>query len=197
MNRTTFSLGAALASVLSGTLDATENAVASGLNGFSAALYTQLATGDRGNLVFSPLSISSALSMALAGARGQTAAEIAKALGQTGGVAQYHSELAALLGQIAKAGNANGNQFVNANRLWLQKNFKILPDFGNTLRMAYAAPAVQVDFAGAPERARAEINSWTERETHGKIRDLFGPGTLNGRTRLVLSSATWFLGKWE
>jgi serine protease inhibitor len=80
---------------------------------------------------------------------------------------------------------------------WLQNDFKILPDFANTLRMAYGAPAVQIDFAGAPERARAEINSWAEQETHGNIRDLFGPRTLNGRTRLVLSSATWFLGKWE
>jgi serpin B len=133
----------------------------------------------------------------LAGARGQTADEIAKALGQAGVDARYHSELAALLGQIVKAGNADGNQFANANRLWLQKDFKILPDFGNTLRTAYGAPAVPVDFARDTESARAEINSWTERQTHGKVRNLFGPGTVNGRTRLVLSSATWFLGKWE
>jgi serpin B len=101
------------------------------------------------------------------------------------------------LEQISTTGNADGNQFRNANRLWLQKNFKILPDFGDTLQRAYRAPAVQVDFARDTEGARAEINSWTERETHGKIRNLFGPGVLNADTRLALSSATWFLGKWE
>jgi len=197
MTRATLLLRAALGWALAGTLGAADSALAPGLNRFSADLYHQLTAGDRGNLVFSPLSISIALSMASAGARGQTGAEMAKVLGQPGADLRYHSELAALLQQIAKSGNAEGNQFFNASALWLQKDFKVLPDFGNTLRMAYAAPAVQVDFASAPERARAEINSWTERETHGKIRDLFGPGTLNGRTRLVLSSATWFLGKWE
>jgi serpin B len=142
MIRTTLLLRAALGCALAGTLGAADGAVAPGLNRLSTALYNQLAAGDRGNLVFSPLSISIALSMASAGARGQTAAEMAKALGQPGADLRYHSELAALLQQIAKSGNAEGNQFLNANRLWLQKDFKILPDFGNTLRMAYGAPAL-------------------------------------------------------
>jgi serine protease inhibitor len=108
-------LRAALGWALAGTLGAADSAVAPGLNRFSSDLYHQLAAGDRGNLVFSPLSISIALSMAAAGARGQTAAEMAKALGQPGADRRYR--LAALLQQIAKSGNADGNQFLNANRL--------------------------------------------------------------------------------
>src|SRR5580693_4413216 len=50
---------------------------------FGAALYRLLAA-DGGNLVFSPASIGAALRMALCGARGQTAAEIAAALGLPG-----------------------------------------------------------------------------------------------------------------
>jgi serpin B len=197
MTRPTFLFRVALTCAFAGTLGATESPAALGLDQFSAALYRELAIGDRDNMVFSPLSISSALSMALAGARGRTAAEMAKALRQPDADVRYYSDLAALLQQVAKSGNADGNQFLNANRLWLQKDFKILPDFRNTLQMAYGAPAIQADFAGDTERARVEINSWTERETHGKIRDLFGRGTLNERSRLVLSSVTWFLGKWE
>ena len=117
MTRTPLLLRAALGWALAGTLGAADNALAPGLNRFSADLYHQLAAGDRGNLVFSPLSISIALSMASAGARGQTGAEMAKALGQPGSDLRYHSELAALLQQIAKSGNADGNQFLNANRL--------------------------------------------------------------------------------
>ncbi len=197
MTRTMFFLGAAFAVGLAGTPGAAESTAAPGLNRFSAALYNQLANEGRGNLVFSPLSISSVLSMALVGARGQTASEMAKVLGQAGAAERYHADFGRLIEQVAKSANANGNQFLNANRLWLQKDFKILPDFGNLLLKAYGAPAGEVDFARDPARAAIEINSWTAREAHGKIRDLFGPGTLNGRTRLVLSSATWFLGKWE
>src|SRR3954469_3993007 len=113
MTRTTSLLRTDLARALAGKLSAPKIAVAPGLNRFSAALYDQLAATDRGNLVYSPLSISSALSMALAGARGQTAAQIAKALGQPGADVQYHSELATLLEQIAKSGNADGNQLLN------------------------------------------------------------------------------------
>jgi serpin B len=135
--------------------------------------------------------------MALAGARGQTAAEIAKVLGQPGADLRYHSELAALLERIARTGNADGIQFLNANRLWLNKSFKILPDFGNTLQETCGAPAVQLDFARDLEGCPCGNQLLDGTGPMGKFANLFGPGTLNGRTRLVLSSATWFLGKWE
>jgi len=54
-----------------------------------------------------------------------------------------------------------------------------------------------VDFSGNPEQARAAINSWTEQNTKSKIRELFGPGSLNGANRLVLTSAIYFYGKWQ
>jgi serine protease inhibitor len=85
--------------------------------------------GGAGNLAVSPYSIANALSMALAGARGGTAEEMAKVLGQSAVDAKYHAELAALVGAIRKAGNAGGNRFLDANALWVQKGFRILPEF--------------------------------------------------------------------
>ena len=53
--------------------------VVKGNNIFAVALYGRL-RNQRGNLFFSPESISTALAMAYAGARGGTASEMAKTL---------------------------------------------------------------------------------------------------------------------
>jgi serpin B len=153
---------------------------------FASSLYEQLAMRGYKNLVLSPYGISNALAMALAGARGTTAQEIAKVLGQ-------HSVDTAAL---AKAANTNGNVFLDANRVWVQKDFPLLPEFLRTLESTHRAPAAQVDFVRDSDAARREINSWTERQTRGRIRDLFAPGALDPDTRLVLTSAVYFYGKW-
>jgi serine protease inhibitor len=99
--------------------------------------------------------------------------------------------------QILKAANGGGNQLLSANRLWVQQDFNTLAQFRDTLQNVYQAPAAKVDFERNLESARAEINSWTDEHTKGKIRELFASGTLDNRTRLVLSSAVYFYGKWE
>jgi serpin B len=191
MSRITLLSGILLACGLASAED-----VATGLNRFSASVYEQSAKSG-GNIVLSPFSISDALSMAMVGARGKTAAEMSKVLGQTPNDAKYHEQFQAIVDQIAKAANGGGNQFLSANRLWVQQDFKTLAPFRDTLLNVYKAPPAAVDFERNAEGARGEINSWTEEHTKGKIRDLFAPGTLNGRTRLVLSSAVYFYGKWE
>jgi serpin B len=159
-------------------------------NRFASTLYEQLSKRGDKNIVVSPYSISSALSMAQVGARGKTAEEIAKLLGRPG------SDLAALSAEIAKSANSKGNVFLDANRVWVQKDFPLLPDFLRTLESTYRAPAATVDFVRDAEAARREINTWTERQTRNRIRDLFAAGSLDPDTRLVLTSAVYFYGKW-
>src|ERR1017187_7267310 len=70
--------------LLAGALLASSD-VTPGMNRFAATAYRQLAQNlaqDRGNLILSPFSISTALSMLLDGARGQTAAGMAATLDQ-------------------------------------------------------------------------------------------------------------------
>jgi len=179
-----------IGTVLLAAAAAAERGPAEGLNRFSDSLYRHAAKGG-GNLVLSPYSISAALSMALAGARGDTAAEMRQVLGTDG------EGVGPLIDGILKAANTNGNQLSTANSLWVQKGFSILPEFTERLTSLYRAAPAQVDFQGAVEAARGEINAWTERETHGKIKDLFAPGSIKTNTRLVLGSAVYFNGKWE
>ena len=160
---------------------------------FGVALYAEVA-GDRGNVFLSPASASAALAMTYAGARGQTSAEIGRAL-QCGAIdqARLHTTLGLLLATIA---DAPGADVAIANALFVQEGCPFLPEFTAVLTAHYGAGPQEVDFESASEGARRAINEWTRRETRERIVDLLPPGILNAATRLVLVNATYFKGSW-
>ena len=178
-----FALPVAMAALLHGADTATP-----GTSSFAATIYRHLA-GGHGNLILSPSNIVSALSMALEGARGQTADEMAKVLDRLPSDASME--------QLLKSANTGGNQLLTANAVWVERGFSILPDFEQTMANKFHTPPTPVDFSRNPEQAREAINSWTAQHTKGKIHDLFPPGSLNATNRLVLTSAIYFYGKWQ
>jgi serine protease inhibitor len=169
-------------------------AVAEGNNAFAFALYGQLRNRN-GNLFFSPESISTALAMAYAGARGSTASEMAKTLHFTLPQQHLNPAMGALLSDL----NAvhDGYQLTVANSLWAQQGYTFLDNFLQLLKTDYGAGLNQVDFKGATEAARLTINRWVEQKTQDKIKDLLQPGTLAPSTRLVLTNAIYFKGDWQ
>ena len=175
-------------------LPAADSRLTPAMNAFTTAVYKQVAPGS-GNLILSPFNIATALSMALAGARGRTAEEIESVL-HVSPDPTYDAALGALLGELTAAGNSKGNELHTANGLWVQKGFAIQPEFENTLRIHYHAPLTPLDFKANPEAARSQINRWTEEQTKEKIKDLLPAGSLDSQTRLVLTSAIYFYGKW-
>jgi len=166
------------------------------MNRFAAAAYRQLAQKD-GNLILSPFSISTALSMLLDGARGQTAAGIAATLSQLQPGPAYHAAVASLAAELAKQANLGGNQLAIANGLWVQQGFPLESEFEQTVRKLYQAPLTPLDFQANAEKARHEINAWTAQHTNDKIPELFAPGSIEAATRMVLTSAIYFYGKWS
>jgi serpin B len=173
---------------------ADRTAVVEGNNAFAFALYGQLRNRN-GNLFFSPESISTALAMAYAGARGGTASEMAKTLHFTLPQPQLNPAMGALLSDL----NAvhDGYQLTVANALWAQQGYTFLDAFLQLLKTDYGAGLNQVDFKGATEAARLTINRWVEQKTQDKIKDLLQPGTLAPSTRLVLTNAIYFKGDWQ
>jgi serpin B len=159
---------------------------------FGADLY-RLLTEDTPDTVFSPVSVASALRMALCGARGRTAAELARALhGSPDSAADGLRAVSAAVRGIAADESVT---FRAPSTVWVQSGLPLLPGFTDTLREAAAAPA-DADFAGAPEAARAEINRVIAEQTAGKITGLLSPGTVNALTRLVLTSAMYLKAAW-
>ena len=168
--------------------------VVEGNNAFAVALYGRL-RNQGGNLFFSPESISTALAMAYAGARGDTASEMAKTLHFTLPAEKLHPAMGALLGDLNAA--HEGYQLSVANALWAQQGYTFLDDFLKLLKTNYGAGLNQVNFKGATEAARLTINQWVEQKTQDKIKDLLQPGALRSDTRLVLTNAIYFKGDWE
>jgi serpin B len=181
--------------LLAGALLASSDAT-SGMNRFAAATYRQLAQTS-GNLILSPFSISTALSMLLDGARGQTAAGMAATLSQLHPGSGYHAAVASLAAELTKQANGGGNHLAIANGLWVQQGFPLASEFEHTIRTLYQASLTSLDFHAHADQARQEINSWTAQHTNDRIPELFAPGSMDATTRLVLTSAIYFYGKWR
>jgi len=148
------------------------------------------------NIFFSPYSISTALAMTYAGARGETAKQMARVLHFTLAQAALHPAYKGLLDSIATA-SSRDNQLRVANALWGQKGFRFLDSFLALTRKSYGAGLSPVDFRNQTEAARKTINRWVEKKTERKIVDLIPPGVLTNLTRLVLTNAIYFKGTWE
>ncbi|QEH36340.1 Serpin (serine protease inhibitor) [Aquisphaera giovannonii] len=173
----------------------TMSSVVDGSNAFALDLYARL-RDKPGNLFFSPSSISTALAMTYAGARGDTAGQMARVLHFGDDRAALDRGYRALLEATRPAGDRPGFRLSVANRLWGQKDFRFLPDFLALTRDAYHAELGVVDFAAEPEPSRERINAWIEEQTEGKIKELLGTGTIDRLTRLVLTNAIYFKGDW-
>ncbi|KAM7370128.1 hypothetical protein PAMP_011408 [Pampus punctatissimus] len=84
-----------------------------------------------------------------------------------------------------------------ANRLYGEQSYQFVEDFLAETRKHYNAELESVDFKTSAEAARVNINSWVEKNTQGKIKDLLVQGVVDNMTRLVLVNAIYFKGNWN
>lgn len=162
---------------------------------FAVALYAKL-QAQKGNLFFSPYSISVALAMTYAGARGETERQMAEALRFAREQGHLHATFASLTADVAEAGKAKGVVLSIANALWEQRGHGILDEFRRVVKDDYRGRVEEVAFTDNAEGVRQTINEWVAEQTRDKIRDLIGPGVLTSLTRLVLTNAIYFKGAW-
>jgi serpin B len=185
-----------------------QQSLAASNRAFALDLYHQLAARSDGNLVFSPYSISTALAMTYAGARGETAAQMAQVMHFDLPQERLHPAFNSLdqsQQALAQPGQGwlpflPGPQKVEldtANSLWAQQGFTFLPEYLDTLGQDYGAGVRLVDYTGHTEDARQAINRWASDQTKGKIPELFAGGELSSDTGLVLANAVYFKAKWE
>jgi serpin B len=171
--------------------------VVEGNNKLALELYGKI-NDHQGNLFLSPYSISTALAMTYGGAKGTTAEQMAKTLQFPTAISveQFHKEFGDIIKQLNASGEKGGYELAVANALWGQKDFIFLPDFLTLVKTNYDGNLEQVDFKTQAEAARKTINGWVESKTKDKIKELIKPGMLDMMTRLVLTNAIYFKGKW-
>jgi serpin B len=109
---------------------------------------------------------------------------------------QLHPGFATLQNRLNAIQQKKQVKLAVANSLWPQKGYEFLPGFVALCRDRYEAQPTAVDYAGATEAARKQINDWVEAKTNRKIQELFKPGVLDAQTRLVLANAIYFKGDW-
>lgn len=169
--------------------------VVKGNSAFGFDLYQEL-KGEKGNLFFSPYSISTALAMTYAGARGQTKKEMAEVLHFSLEQEPLHSSFSKLQSELNAIQDKGHVKVSIANSLWAQKNYRFLDTFFDLNKKYYGAGLNFVDFARETEATRKTINIWVEDKTQQKIKELIKQGMIDSLTTLVLCNAIYFKGDW-
>jgi serpin B len=165
------------------------------LDPFTRSLYEQLAKRS-GNVTVSPASIEACILLALAGAKGETADEIAAALKLT---EAERADLAAALAQYRSSSSKDKSAAIVtiANSAWVQKGFPIVQAYRRLLETSGGASFHTVDFASDLAAAVKSINLWVDEATRHKITELLTADAIDNSARLVLANAIYFRGKWQ
>jgi len=170
--------------------------VVEGNNKFAFELYKKFSTNDS-NIFFSPYSISTALAMTYEGARGKTAEEIQNVFHFPKDNETRRNGFLKIIEEINKQNETNKfYEFHTANALWAQKDYKFLKEYFDTVEKYYEGKVTNVDFERDTENSRITINKWVENQTNNKIKELIPKGYINELTRLVITNAIYFKGKW-
>ena len=179
--------------------DATQAAAAIDTFGFDF-YKSDLTSG--GNAVVSPTSIVLALSMAQAGARGETAAQLDAVLhgaagsGGGNGINSLDQLLAGFSGAFRDANGTEQQLTLRiANAPFAQHGLQLQEPFLDTLSSKYGAGLRLVDFQADPTGACKLIDGWVSDQTEGRIPKLLD--SLDPATRLVLVNAIYLKAPWQ
>lgn len=163
---------------------------------FAIDVYRALAAGSDGNLIVGPHSISSSLAMVYAGARGETASEMAGVLHFDGLPGDPAPAFNALDHALRSRSEEADVELQLANQAFAQPEMSWLDSYLSTLASDFGAPMAELDFSD-PEAAREIINRWAAGRTNERIKELFPSGTLTPQTRLVLVNAVSMDAQWR
>ncbi|MFP4027749.1 MAG: serpin family protein [Candidatus Brocadiia bacterium] len=175
-------------------------AIADSNNAFAFDLFRQLSPGEpekQRNIFFSPFSISAALTMTYAGARGKTSWEMKNVLRFQIPDEKLHAASGRIADRLIAGSKEKPYQVNVANALWGQKGGGFRRQFVSLVEKNYGAGLRTVDFKSQTETARKTINDWVAEETKNQIKDLLKKDDVNPAVRLILTNAIYFLGTWE
>jgi serpin B len=170
-------------------------------------LYHALRQGQGADIGFSisAYSIESAFGMLYAGSIDPAHGEIAEALhfdlqGDQQHVAHnwLDAQLAARNIPASPEGEDDSVALQTANNVWMLDDFAdgVSPDFLELLSIHYDTGLQLANFDVQPDVEREEINGWVAERTNGLITDLFGEGSIDEFTTMVLVNALYMRGPW-
>jgi len=168
--------------------------VVASANNFAFDLFVPILSGEdgAGNIMISPFSITSALSMTLNGAAGATFDAIKSGLGYDGQtIEEINDTYLKLMKDMVPVDSKVIMEI--ANSAWVEKKFTPEKAFIDALVKWYLAEVKQIDITdpGAVDK----INAWIEDKTHDKIQNMVT--SLPDNLAMLLVNAVYFKGKWR
>lgn len=179
--------------------NSTAASVAPNYNLFAADLFTVVADNrvDQ-NVVFSPASIQTCLTVAYLGAEGETAEEMRKVLklgdGDKNAVIKKYGEF--VKSSFTPTNAKDGPLLKIANRIFVNQNLKISGTFQKTAKEYFDTSAESLNFEDATGSV-ATINGWVEQQTNDKIKNLLQTDAVDSDTSAILINAMYFKAKWS
>lgn len=180
---------------------------ANAMNAFGLALYRRLITDPSlalagKDIVFSPMSIATALSMARAGAAGRTASQMDAVL-RVAGWDELAGDVSALMGRLGSRDATWREDDVErqlalriANLAFAQRGYTLEPAYLDRIGRTLGSGLGLVDYVADSDGARDAINGWVSRQTLGRIPQLLAPPNVTAATRLVLVNAVYLKAAW-
>lgn len=160
------------------------------INQFACTFYQYLAQQtDTENFVFAPHSIATAFAMVYAGAKGNTALEMAKVFG----FAEASPDFFAAWEPLTQTVTSDGT-ITTANAMFVHRDYSFLDDYMTLVQSTFAATPYSMDFNDIPAALKT-INAWVDEQTRHRIPTILNK--LESLTRLVLVNAVAFKGLWK
>jgi serpin B len=173
--------------------------LADGNTAFGTDLYTQFSKNP-GNIFFSPYSISEAFAMLYAGARGETAEELARVLHFTlenDDLQQAYRAQLSYFDAMARASKDEKITINIVNGFWTQKGTPLRKEYISLLRKQHRSKPISLNFDKNTDKAQRTIDTWFNHKTDGLIKNMLPQGALNADTQLVLANTIYFDARWS
>ncbi|HQG55906.1 MAG TPA: serpin family protein [Bacteroidales bacterium] len=162
-------------------------------NEFGVDLFTKVAETEDRNLMLSPLSASTALTMLLNGCSGNTFTQLRSTLKYPSGMQteDINEAYKSLVEQLLKADPKVA--FSLANAIFYRLGFNVKAQFINSMKENFKAKIEGLDF-NAPS-ALNTINKWASDNTSGKIPKVLDQ--ISDETVMFIMNALYFKGDWS
>lgn len=160
-------------------------------NNFGIDLFREVALNDPDNLMLSPLSASTALSMLLNGCEEETYAQIRDMLGYDGmSLDTINENYNSLVSQLLTIDPVV--QLSLANSVWYRQDFAVKQTFLERMNTSYNSSTEALNFADPS--ALTTINNWAKDNTNGKIEKVLEE--IDPDAVMFLMNALYFKGNW-
>ncbi|KAF2350410.1 Serpin domain [Trinorchestia longiramus] len=171
--------------------------VVNGIQEFTLDLLSAFrALRTKGNVVFSPISITSLLSLLTLGTKGPSSQEIEMALHLPNSLSSstHHAQYENILRRLNL--ESRGLNITTSSRLFMEETIPISSSFTTQAALHYNCSVSLENFRQRPTQAKNDVNQWVEKATEGKITD-FITAPFSPETLFVAANTIYFNGQWE